>query len=131
MPAYRKERLEEAIKRVVADSLMKDIKDPRIGFVTVTRVELSNDKSIANVYVSVLGDDKAKRNSMAGLDSAKGYVKYKVGKNIKIRNVPAVRFFLDRSIEYGTDMVNLLNTIEEERTEKDNHLEEPDVPGNG
>lgn len=119
MPAYRKERLEEAIKRIVAETLMRDIKDPRIGFVTVTRVQLNRDKTVANVYVSVMGDERSRKSTMAGLMSAGGFIKHQVGKNIKMRIIPGIKFFLDKSIEYESEMVNLLNSLGEERKEKD------------
>ena len=127
MPAYRKERLEEAIKRVVADALLKEIRDPRIGFVTVTSVELNRDKSIASVYVSVLGDEKAIRKTMAGIESATGYIKFMVGKNIKMRNTPQIRFFLDKSIGYASEMIGLLDNLEGERARTEN----PDTDNDG
>lgn len=127
MTTYRKERLEELIKRIVADSILKEIRDPRIGFVTVTGVELNKDKSIANVHVSVLGDGKVSRNTMSGLLSAAGFIQRRVGDGIKMRSTPQIRFHLDKSLEYGSDMINLLNNLEEERSrkEKDNP-ENPD-----
>jgi ribosome-binding factor A len=121
MPGYRKERLEKLIRMIVSDALLKDVKDPRIGFVTVTKVELNKDKSVAYVSVSVLGDEKAKKNSMIGLNSAKGYFQFKVGKGIEIRNTPKVVFKLDSSIEYESQMLGTLDklNLEEGRTGED------------
>ncbi len=131
MPAYRKERLEEAIKRVVADSLLKEIKDPRIGFVTVTSVELSKDKSMASIYVSVLGSANTARKTMAGLESAGGYIKFMIGKSIKMRNTPKIRFFLDKSIGYESDMINLLDKLEGERSLTENPDTDQDMEEDG
>ena len=82
MGSYRKERLEELIKRTVAESLLRKTKDPRIGFITVTKVKLSRGYSIADVWVSVIGDEKETKQTMIGVQSASGYIQHIVGKNI-------------------------------------------------
>lgn len=105
---------------IVADSLLKDIKDPRIGFVTVTDVKLNKDKSIAYTSVSIMGDQKIKKKSMIGLNSAKGFLQYRLGKTIKMRSTPKIVFQLDPSIESGAEIINTLNKIKEERK---------DIPG--
>ena len=118
MSGYRKERLEKMIHMIIGDSLLKDIKDPRIGFVTVTEVELNKDKSLATVHVSIMGDDRTKQKTMTGLNSAKGFLQYAIGKNIQMRNTPRIRFIIDTSIEEASEMVNRLNNLEEERKER-------------
>lgn len=125
MPGYRKERLEKQIRMIVADALIKDIKDPRIGFVTVTNVKLNKDKSIAYVYISVMGDDKAKKKSMLGLKSASGFLQYKIGKEIKMRNTPKILIQPDSSIETGLDMAHTLDMLEKNRIEE-SHGDEAD-----
>jgi ribosome-binding factor A len=119
MPGYRKERLEKMIRIIVADTLLKEVKDPRIGFATITDVKLSKDKSTAVVSVSVMGDETSKKKSMIGLNSAKGFFQFKIGKEIKIRNTPKIIFKLDTSIEEGVEMVNTIIKIEEERIRKE------------
>jgi ribosome-binding factor A len=114
MATFRKERLEELIKRVIGDSLLKEVKDPRIGFATVYRVEVSRDYSVADVFVSVIGDDVQKKKTVAGLNSAAGYIRHSVGKQIKLRVAPELKFHLDDSIEKGVGMVNLLDKLEME-----------------
>jgi ribosome-binding factor A len=114
MSSYRKERLEELIKRVIAETLLREIKDPRIGFVTVTKVKLSKDLSIGDVWISVIGEEKEKKLSMAGIHSAGGYIQRIVGKNIKIRSIPKLRFHLDTSIEQGVKMVHMLENLDRE-----------------
>ncbi|HNU92726.1 MAG TPA: 30S ribosome-binding factor RbfA [Spirochaetota bacterium] len=112
MTTHRRERLEELIKRVVADALLSEIKDPRIGFVSVVRVKLARDYSVADVFVSVLGDDTAKRKSMAGLESARSYVQFLVGKGIQLRTTPRLVFHLDTSVEEGVRMVQVIEKLE-------------------
>ncbi|HOJ27475.1 MAG TPA: 30S ribosome-binding factor RbfA [Spirochaetota bacterium] len=111
---FRKQKLETQIKKLVGTLIVTEIKDPRIGFVTVTNVELSKDYAYADVYVSVLGDENTKKKSMAGLQSARGFIQYRVGKALSIRTIPEIRFHLDTSIEEGVDMVNLLEKLEKE-----------------
>ncbi|MFH0975336.1 MAG: 30S ribosome-binding factor RbfA [Spirochaetota bacterium] len=119
MPGFRKERLEKMIKMIVADTLLKEVKDPRIGFATITDVKLNKDKSAAIVSVSVMGDDTAKKKSMIGLNSARGFFQFRIGKEIKLRNTPKIIFKLDSSIEEGVEMVYTINKLEEERIKKE------------
>jgi len=112
--SFRKQKLETQIKKLVGTLIVTEIKDPRIGFVTVTNVELSKDYAYADVYVSVLGDDNDKKKTLSGLQSARGFIQYRVGKALSIRTIPEIRFHLDTSIEKGVDMVNLLEKLEKE-----------------
>lgn len=112
MTTHRRERLEELIKRVVADALLSEIKDPRIGFVSVVRVKLAKDYSVADVFVSVLGDSTAKKKSMAGLESARNYVQFLVGKGIQLRTTPRLVFHLDTSVEEGVRMVGVIEKLD-------------------
>lgn len=127
MATYRKERLEESIKRIIGDALLTEIKDPRIGFATVVKASLSKDFSFADVWVSILGTEGEKRKSMAGLESACSYVQYLVGKEMKLRNTPRIRFHMDTSIEEGVHMVDMIEGLDkggEAPREPDNGCEE-------
>lgn len=108
---YRKDRLEELIKRIVSDIIFKEVKDPRIGFITVTGVELSKDYSEAKIGISILGNSTEVRKSMEGLRSSSGFVQRLLGKELKIRNLPSIYFHLDKSVEEGVDMVNKINNL--------------------
>ncbi len=119
MPSYRKEKLEELIRRVIAEALLNEIKDPRIGFATVTKVSLSRDLSVAEVGISVLGNETDVRKTMLGVNSAGSYVQYIVGKNIKMRNTPRIHFYLDTTIAEGVDMVGLIDSLDKSG-DKDN-----------
>lgn len=108
---HRKDRLEELIKRIVSDIIFRELKDPRIGFVTVTGVELSRDLAEAKIGISILGSSTEVRKSMEGIRSSSGYVQMLLGKELKIRNVPRVHFFLDKSVEEGVELVNRIETL--------------------
>ncbi len=108
-PAYRHDRLADQIRTEVAGIVEGELKDPRIGFVTVTRVDLSADCSHARVLVSVLGDEDACSQSLAGLASAVGYVRHEVAQRLRLRRAPEVVFVLDRSLEDAVRIGELLD----------------------
>lgn len=108
---YRKDRLEELIRRIVSEIIMRELKDPRIGFVTVTGVELSRDYAEAKIGVSILGSPTDVRKSMEGIRSSSGYVQKLLGKELKIRNLPRVYFYLDKSVEEGVEMVGMIDNL--------------------
>lgn len=112
MASFRKKRLEELIKRIIGDMLIKGaVKDPRIGFVTVYAVELNDDNTVATVKISVLGPSEDKKKSLVGLNAAAGFVKFNLGKELKVRTIPDVVFVYDDSVEKGSDVVNLIDSI--------------------
>jgi ribosome-binding factor A len=108
---HRKDRLEELIKRIVSEIIFRELKDPRIGFVTITGVELNKDYTEAKIGVSILGSSTDVRKSMEGIRSSSGFVQKLLGKELKIRNLPRVYFYLDKSVEEGVDMVNMINNL--------------------
>ncbi len=103
--------------------LIREIKDPRIGFATVTGVELAKDYSTAKIGISVLGDPRDIRKTLEGLQSATAYIQHRVGKSLSIRVTPRISFFLDSSLVEGVNMVNLLNTLEESEKRHDGQQE--------
>lgn len=111
LSSYRKEKLEELIKRLVADLLLKEIKDSRIGFISISRVEISKDYSSANVFFSVLGSEKNIKDSFFGLESAKGFIRKKIGKSLKLRHIPDLKFVYDDSVAEGVNLVNLIDKV--------------------
>ncbi len=94
---WRVDRLADQIRGEVAGMIAAELKDPRIGFTTVTRVELSHDLHHARVWVSVLGDEAAQQRTLEGLSSAAGYVRHEVSHRLRLRRVPDLIFALDRS----------------------------------
>lgn len=112
--SYRKEKLEEQIKRLVSELIIRELKDPRVGFITITSVAISDDYGSARIGVSVLGDAREMRKSMEGLNSACGFIQSRVGKAMRLRHTPRFEFFPDASIAEGVRMVDLLNKLEDE-----------------
>ena len=109
---YRKEKIEEQIRRLISELIIKDIKDPRVGFVSITGVKLSSDKKYAKVGISILGSPRDIRKSFEGLKSATGYIQHRVGKGLAMRNTPRLGFFLDSSVADGVSMVDLLENLD-------------------
>jgi ribosome-binding factor A len=98
------------MKQEIADILMRKIKDPRIGFVTVTDVELSDDLRNAKVFVSILGGDK--EETFKGLKSASAFIRSELGRRMTMRSVPEILFRFDATVEQGAHIMELLHEIE-------------------
>lgn len=124
---YRKDRLEELIKRIVSEIIFRELKDPRIGFVTITGVELSRDLGEAKIGISILGSSTEVRKSMEGIRSSSGYVQKLLGKELKIRSVPRVHFFLDKSVEEGVELVSRIETLAGVK-KISGETEDPEIP---
>lgn len=123
MAKHRSNRLAETLKEEISILIREDLKDPRIGFVTVTSVEVADDLGHAKVYVSVLGDAQAGKDSMDALKRAAGYVRSEIGKRIRLRHVPEIVFKYDTSIEHGAHIAQLLRGVrtEESKNEDESH----------
>jgi ribosome-binding factor A len=109
--AYRKQKLEEQIKRLVSELMIKEIKDPRIGFATLTGVDLNKDMSLARIGVSVFGDPRDLRKTIEGLNSAKNFIQHRVSKALEIRTSPRIEFYLDSSLSEGVRMVGKIEDL--------------------
>jgi ribosome-binding factor A len=105
----RTRRVGEQIQRELADLIRNEIKDPRVGMVSVTAVIVTRDLSHAKVYVSVLGNAEQTDASVKVLGNAAGFLRHKLGKILHIRVIPELRFYLDRSLEEGARMGALIN----------------------
>ncbi|MDO3410655.1 30S ribosome-binding factor RbfA [Saccharibacillus sp. CPCC 101409] len=114
MAKIRVGRVAEEIKKELSQLIQSELKDPRIGFVTVTDVEVTGDLSEANVYLSIFGDDEQKQQSLAGISKATGFLRSEIGKRIRLRHTPALLFHIDQSIEYGNKIDVLLGQIKKE-----------------
>jgi ribosome-binding factor A len=95
MTSERMRRVDEAIRQVIGDAVASDLKDPRVGFVTVTDVKTSADLSHARVYVSVLGTPDVREDTLAGLDSAHGYLQARIARELKLKRTPTLEFAYD------------------------------------
>ncbi len=112
--AYRREKLGELIAIELSDLLRTRVKDPRVGFASITHVEVSNDLRYAKVFVSVMGSTEEQRETMKGLKNATGYLRHELATRIVLRYMPEVIFKLDTSIEEGTRILALINQLEHE-----------------
>ena len=102
-------RVDEAVREVLSDALTGDLKDPRIGFVTVTAVETSPDLRHARVYVSVMGDDDARAGSLDGLQSAHGFLQRRVGAELRMKRTPTLTFVEDETVRRAARVEELLD----------------------
>ena len=109
MSSGRMRRVDEAVRAVLSEAIAKDLQDPRVGFVTVTAVKTSPDLRYARVYVSVLGDDHAREQTLAGLRSAHGYLQGKVAAELTLKHTPTLTFEYDESIDRGMRISQLLS----------------------
>jgi ribosome-binding factor A len=114
MAFKRIDRLRDQIKEVVAEIIQRKLKDTHVGFVTVTDVKLTADLSEATVYYSVYGDTLTQKETNRALDHAKGFIQSELARQISIRKVPTLSFKVDRSVEHGLRIEELLNQIHEE-----------------
>jgi len=102
-------RVNEAVREVVSARLAEGLRDPRIGFVTVTSVDTSPDLRHARVYVSVLGDPEERDATMAGLESAHGVLQQSVARELRLKHTPTLQFVFDESIDRGMRISELLD----------------------
>lgn len=123
MSGSRMRRVDEAVRAVLSDVITQEIKDPRVGFVTVTAVKTSPDLRHARVYVSVLGDEATRADSLAGLDSAHGFLQRRIASELRLKHTPSLAFEYDDTVDRGMRMTELLDehrpaagTDDEERT---------------
>ena len=107
----RSEKVAEAIHEMVSALIVKGLKDPRIGFVTVTGVKVTDDLHLATVYFTVIGTPEERAATEKGLNSARGFIRKELGKNLRMRYVPDILFKYDASVEYGSRIEALLNEI--------------------
>lgn len=118
----RSAKVSEAIHEEVSKLLIKGVKDPRVGFVTITGVKVTDDLHLATIYFSSIGTEEERKGTEAGLNSAKGFLRREIGKVLKMRHVPDITFRYDLSVEYGSRIENILKQIhetDEENAEKD------------
>ena len=107
------------MKKELSDIIGRKIKDPRVGFVTVTDVQVTGDLQQAKVFISVLGDDEKRQDTLIGLAKAKGFIRSEIGRRIRLRKTPELFFEFDESMEYG----NRINTLIHELNRNDSDEE--------
>ncbi|MBB5323629.1 ribosome-binding factor A [Anoxybacillus tepidamans] len=117
--SLRATRVGEQMKKELSDIIGRKLKDPRIGFVTVTDVRVTGDLQQAKVYISVLGDEEQRQNTLKGLAKAKGFIRSEIGQRIRLRKTPEIYFEIDESIDYGNRIESLIRQISQEHNKEE------------
>jgi ribosome-binding factor A len=119
MQYKRKDRVGDQIRKEVCQIVQEELKDPGIGFVTITDVELSHDLKNAKIFYSVFGDEKSKLESSQALDRAVFYVQHEIGKRMRLKYTPKIRFIFDNSMEKGARIEKKLEQIRLSETKEE------------
>lgn len=109
MSGSRMRRVDEAVRAVLSDVITREIKDPRVGFVTVTAVKTSPDLRHARVFVSVLGDDEERADSLVALQAAHGFLQRRIGSELRLKHTPTLAFQYDDAIDRGMRLTELID----------------------
>ncbi len=107
----RSDKVAEAVHELISGLLIKGLKDPRIGFVTITGVKVTEDLHLATVYFSVIGSEEEKRSTEKALNSAKGFIKKEMGKSLRLRYIPDLIFKYDNSMDYAQRIDSIIHEL--------------------
>ena len=118
MGQLRIDKVQEFIKQEISQIIQKDIKDPRVGFVTVTDVEMTRDLRHAKIFLSLMGSDEQKKATWEALNRALGFMRSEIGKRIRLRCTPELSLHLDKSLDYSNHIQKLLLQLEKDGTDK-------------
>jgi ribosome-binding factor A len=103
--------LEETIRRILAGALAQEVQDPRIGFVTVSEVRLNRDRMVAEVFYTVLGDEEQRGTTLKGLKSSRGFLRQCIGREVRMRTLPELRFRYDDSLDRSFRLEEILEEV--------------------
>lgn len=120
----RQEKIQEQLVHEVSEMIQRDLKDPRIGFITLTGAEISRDLRHAKVFVSIMGDDEAKKQSMKALKSASGLLRGEFARRAHLRVAPELEFVIDDGIARGQRIFELLHSVEADLKPRDPEITE-------
>lgn len=115
MSSQRPERVQEALRQEVSRIVQGGLRDPRIGFITITRVDLTRDLRYARIYFSVLGESRDKQKALKGLNNARGYIKSLISDRIKLRFMPDIEFKIDESMDHAKHIYDILENLKKEK----------------
>jgi ribosome-binding factor A len=121
---HRQEKLGELIAVEISDLLRNRVKDPRVGFASITRVEVSGDFRHARIFVSVMGDPQEQQATMRALKHASGFLRHELATRLTLRYVPELDFRLDKSIEKGAQVLDLIRQVEQEEQQQQKQQEQ-------
>ena len=116
--SYRLEKINDVMKELLSELIFKTLRDPRIGFVTVTAVQTAPDLMSARVYVSVMGSEDDKKATLLGLESAGSFLRRTVGRELKLRYAPELRFIYDDSLDRAIAIEDVLKKIKKDGQEE-------------
>ncbi|MDZ7261890.1 MAG: 30S ribosome-binding factor RbfA [candidate division KSB1 bacterium] len=115
MQSRRSLRVAELLKKEISHIIFTEIKDPRIGFITITRVTVSPDLKIARIYLSVIGDQTKREKCLQGLEKAKAFIRSELAPRTGLRYVPEIKFFYDDTFDYIENIDHLLKKVQGEQ----------------
>lgn len=115
----RQEKVKELLRAEISDIIRKEIKDPRLGFVTITDAQVSKDLRHAKIFISVMGDDEAKKTSLGILQKTAGFIRHEFGQRAAMKTIPELMFTLDQAVETGARIFELLQEVKHESDEPD------------
>lgn len=110
----RSERVQELLLEEISALIQRGLKDPRIGFATVTTVDLTDNLKHAKVYISVFGDEREQQGTIEGLTRAAGFIRGSLGKSLNLRYIPALEFILDKTAEHVSKINKIINELHSE-----------------
>ncbi|MBP7586793.1 MAG: 30S ribosome-binding factor RbfA [Thermoanaerobaculia bacterium] len=112
--SQRTDRVADSLRKELSVLLMREVRDPRVALATISRVQVARDLGHARIWISVLGDEETRQQTMAGIEHAKGFLRSQIGRRLKLRVTPELAFELDRGAEYLQDMTELLDKLHKE-----------------
>jgi ribosome-binding factor A len=131
MKPHRLERVAEVIREVASETILYELHDPRVKFVTVTRAEVSGDLQHAKVYVSIMGTPGEQKLALRGLKHATGFVQSRLGKRLQTRFTPVLQFVLDHGVKHSIEMTRLINEALAQSSEQDKGVPPAPAAGTG
>ena len=112
--SQRTDRVADSLRKELSMLLMREVRDPRVALATISRVQVARDLGHARIWISVLGDEATRQQTMEGIEHAKGFLRTQIGRRLKLRVTPELAFELDRGAEYLQDMTELLDKLHKE-----------------
>ena len=112
--SQRTDRVADSLRKELSLLLMREVRDPRVALATISRVQVARDLGHARIWISVLGDEATRLQTMEGIENAKGFLRSQIGRRLKLRVTPELAFELDRGAEYLQDMTALLDQLHKE-----------------
>lgn len=113
----RSEQLEKSLIREINNIIYRKINDPRIKFVTITRVKVSSDLKYANIFVTIFNDEEQQKKALKGLKNATKFIRGELGKDLKLRYVPNIKFVIDKGLEHQYKLLKIISEINEQQVD--------------